>query len=343
MATTRRRLLGTTALAAAASLTIASASAASSVPDSADDFAAVETAAADEGTVVVYASTPEVLAERLIAAFNETYPDITVEFSFFTNAELASRVEQERTAGSPTADIVGMADFAYFSTAEAAGQLAPPTGPSVDDWPADFRPTDSAVVVYAQPLVISWNTERVETPITSYQDALAPELQGAIASTDIASGSIVAAFYDWLRDNEGPEFWELLAAQEPTFGSGAQAVTQSIAAGEESVGLFSSVSVVKGLQASGAPIEYVVPSPSFGVGTVGAILESAPHPNAAQVLMNWLMSEDGQTAIAGDQEYSSPLNVAGAIPIDTLTVWRGEQTPEEIEQISAEWAEVFQR
>jgi ABC-type Fe3+ transport system substrate-binding protein len=77
------------------------------------------------------------------------------------------------------------------------------------------------------------------------------------------------------------------------------------------------------------------------VGTVSAILDVAPHPNAAQVFMNWLLSEEGQTAIAGDAEYSSPLNVSNAIPIDTLSIWRGEQTPEEIQAIVDEFGQIF--
>jgi iron(III) transport system substrate-binding protein len=47
----------------------------------------------------------------------------------------------------------------------------------------------------------------------------------------------------------------------------------------------------------GRPVDYLIPKPLFvGLGPVGFVA-NAPHPNAARVFLDWVLSKDGQQAI----------------------------------------------
>jgi iron(III) transport system substrate-binding protein len=70
------------------------------------------------------------------------------------------------------------------------------------------------------------------------------------------------------------------------------------------------------LKAKGAPVDSYLVSPTIGVEQVGGVVAKGPHPNAARLFLNWLLTSDGQTSFAGFQHAASVLkDVSGAIPL----------------------------
>lgn len=51
---------------------------------------------------------------------------------------------------------------------------------------------------------------------------------------------------------------------------------------------------------AGAPIDFALPDKPFGVPWFSHVLTSAPHTNAAQVLADFLVTEEGQAAISNN-------------------------------------------
>ena len=65
------------------------------------DWEAIEAAAREEGTVVVYASSSRI--EDQIAIWNEVYPDI--ELQGFDTDDIAIKMEEEHNAGNVIGDV----------------------------------------------------------------------------------------------------------------------------------------------------------------------------------------------------------------------------------------------
>lgn len=87
-----------------------------------------------------------------------------------------------------------------------------------------------------------------------------------------------------------------------------------MAAGE-SIATFPSLpSVVNPLKESGAPVELVYLSPTTGVEQYTAVSEGSPHPNAALLFADFLMSEKGQIALNEGFGISPLGDLAGTLP-----------------------------
>ena len=84
------------------------------------------------------------------------------------------------------------------------------------------------------------------------------------------------------------------AQQQPQPRSGRTLVAQLVAAGEfkASVSVYSQSYEI--LKATGAPVEWVALDPVYASVHPTGIAAKAPHPNAARLLMDFLLSKRGQ-------------------------------------------------
>ena len=215
-------------------------------------------------------------------------------------------------------------------------------GPSSKSWPAAHIVDGVVPILSLAPLVIAYNTNLVKTEITGYRDMLRPELKGRVGTTEPAAASFVA-WYDWLEKTQGGDFLAKFAAQNPRIYPGAVPGTQATASGEAALIAITSPANVITLIASGAPIKMVITNPSLGVRWGSTILGWARRPNAAQVLMDYLMSPRGQSAWHGMGESASPLpGIPGAIDARTITPYDHKPyTPEVVKAYQDKWNRLF--
>ncbi|WP_344423018.1 ABC transporter substrate-binding protein [Pseudonocardia ailaonensis] len=305
---------------------------------------AIVDAAGTEGSLLVYSSATPAQIQRITQAFGRAHPDIAVEIATLTSSEQVTRLQQERDAGLAQADIAWNAQYNWFTQEQQAGHLADPRGPAAADNPPALKLTDSSRLLYALPIPLQWNKNAVTTPLTGYQDLLRPEFAGSLGLADITGGASLAGFYDWLQRTQGPDFLTRLAAQKPKFYIQPSESAQAVASAETKASGYGSLPASKALVAQGAPIELRLPEPAFSTTTYGAILDNAPHPNAAQVFFDWLQSTDGQKAIVGNGDVASPKDVDGGVAkIGSLTLYRGELGKDDVARITAEFNKAFGR
>jgi iron(III) transport system substrate-binding protein len=123
-------------------------------------------------------------------------------------------------------------------------------------------------------------------------------------------------------------------------------VLDDVIAGEYSIALnmFSTHAVISARK--GAPVAWIPMQPATGVLSPIAITRQAPHPNAGKLLIEYLMSEEGQQVFR-DQDYI-PVNpnVPARDPglRDEAAKLRTRYfTPEKIDASMGHWADVFNR
>ena len=164
----------------------------------------------------------------------------------------------------------------------------------------------------------------------SYKDLLDPKWKGKIIADDPRkSGPGQATFtFFFLHPELGVKFIRAIAGQGLTLLRDYAQEVNMLGQGRYSVGLGFSDSLAEQRAKQGVPVEIVdirqlkegsdISPASGGL----SIFNRAPHPNAAKIYINWLLSKEGQTMNARATGYiSNRLDV----PTDHAAPWRVPQ------------------
>jgi iron(III) transport system substrate-binding protein len=306
------------------------------------DWAKVVEAAKKEGKVALYVHTVPGVNERIRADFAKAYPDITLELNRVIGVALIAKVEEERKSGADGADVVVLTEPAWLEGLAKAGALKVPAGPAAAAWPSSFTLSGAVAVLALEPFVMAYNTNLVKNPPTGYLDLLKPEYKGRVGTTEPV-GSPLVAWYEWLEKTQGADYLTKFAAQIPKLYIGSPPLVQATASGEILATIFTIPSAALPLMATGAPMKIVVPKPSFAYSLNGGVLAFARRPNAALVLMDYLMSPRGQTVWNGHGESASPLpNIPGSLDAKSMQLFdSAKYTSEVVKPYTDKWNRVF--
>lgn len=273
-------------------------------------------AAQKEGIVTWYVSIPDEPVQAVANAFEQEY-GIAVEVVRMGSPVVAQRYSTERDAGQAVGDLVTIPEAHVLDEYIEKGWLR--TLPAdqlenLDEWPEEALHKDTYFLVNSQPIGVAYNTDKLSEAPQDWEDLLDPKLKGEIDMADPMSFLSWAAFLSILKEEYGEEFLEGLADDDIKKVDSAIPGTQQVAAGE-SIATFPSLpSVVNPLKESGAPVELVYLSPTTGVEQYTAVSEGSPHPNAALLFADFLMSEKGQIALNEGFGISPLGDLAGTLP-----------------------------
>ncbi|MGW8812343.1 ABC transporter substrate-binding protein [Gordonia terrae] len=339
-----KTLVGTT-MAAVVSMAIAACGSSSAPTGPVEgDWSEVVAAAEDEGSVFLYSTQhPDNLA-KLKTAFEAEYPGITLDFVRGTDVEINPRVETENRTGKGTADVHMTSDPAWITTAAESGAYSMPVVGPAFDAPAYERDRsvldDRFFLVSAAVFALGWNTTALPGGLRTPDDLLTESLRGKIGVVNPAGFAAVVDEYRFFDENWSPDFNSRLAALQPRVYPSALGVAQALNSGE--IAATPMVQPLVREQAAGAPVGWVLPQPAWGTPWYSHVLMSAPHPNAAQVLADFLVTEKGQTALSTGYGSALP-NIPGAvaraqdIPLpDTNTL-----TADSVSRFQQDWREQF--
>jgi iron(III) transport system substrate-binding protein len=286
-----------------------------------------------EGAVTLYTSMQVVDSRPLSEAFEKKY-GVKVNLWRASGEKVAQRVLAESRAGRNDVDVVET-DGAQIEILHREKQLAPFESPSVRDIPAEILPAHRGYVPSRLTLyVMAYNTKRVpaaDVPKT-YEDLLAPRWAGrfAVESDDVAW---FAAVVKAMGEEKGLELFRKLAANKPTMRSGHTLMAELVAAGDIDVALDAHVQGVARLIERGAPIAWRPLAPAFGQPSSVGLARRAPHPNAALLFADFLLSREGQEIlrdhkrVPASRAVVSPLNqfdyrlIDPAIMLDEWDKW----------------------
>ncbi len=285
-------------------------------------------AARQEGRLVVYGPPGPTYRQVVVNSFERAYPDIRVEAIFAGGADNAQRLIAERTGGRNLADVLVSGPITPLTTLRPAGIIVPlkpllvlPEVVDASKWQGEHHwwADDSGeyVLQFAGQVttIASFNRDQVDpSQFRSYQDFLDPRWKGKIVATDVRRGGVGASAAQWIYKNPrlGPSFLDrLFGESEMRLSSDQRQMIDWLAQGQYPIGLFLSGTDVRRAQAQGLPVGVVSAEQftdgaavSAGFGSVSYI-DQAPHPNAAKVFVNWLVSREGQEAWQRETETPS--------------------------------------
>jgi iron(III) transport system substrate-binding protein len=259
---------------------------------------------------------PPVLQE-----FRKKYPGIRVTEALGTASQLSQRILAERRAEKYLGDVYAASSRTAYAVLLPAKALDPIASalilPEVSD-PSKWFQGKHHYVDSEQKYVfamigsvgganIAYNTKLVNPrEIKSYQDFLDPKWKGKIATVhpDVTGGNSNSGFTLFYYTPElGPTFIRrLFAEMDLALTRNEVQLLDWIAVGRFPIGFF--VSEVDRAAEQGLPVSYFPPSgfkEGADIGPTGrgalALLNGGPHPNAAKLFVNWLLSREGQTTL----------------------------------------------
>jgi iron(III) transport system substrate-binding protein len=250
-----------------------------------------------EGRVAFYTSMGADESKLVADTFQAKYPSIRVEITRLGSEKLLQRIITESRAGSHFFDAVTNSGMEIYLLGKT-GLLARHLTPDFSLFMADSK--DSAgrwVDMYSNLRLIAYNTRLVpkEKIPKRYEDLLEPGWKGQIGFPE-GQFSWFATMLKTMGEERGRNFFQGLARQELNYRGAQVLVTQMIAAGEFNAGFSYDTQVLR-FRNRGAPIE-VAPMP-FVTKNIHpiALAAHAPHPNAAKVFIDYVLSKEGQMFI----------------------------------------------
>src|SRR5688572_13416902 len=286
-----------------------------------------------EGTVNVYTSMQLVDSGPLTQAFEKKH-GIKVNLWRASGEKVAQRVLTEARGNRFEADAIET-DGAQMEILHREGQLGTVQAPSIKDIPPAIVPSHRAYVPTRLTLyVMVYNTKLVpasEVPNT-YEDLLHPRWAGrlGIETADVAWFAAVAKA---MGEEKGIAYFRKLAQTKPSLRSGHTLMAELVAAGEIALAPDAHVQGVARLKDKGAPVEWKALQPAFGQPSSVGVAKRAPHPAAAQLFAEFILSREGQEIIKSRNRVpsstavDSPLNkfrydlIDPAIALDEWEKW----------------------
>jgi iron(III) transport system substrate-binding protein len=276
-------------------------------PASAKAWKALVAKAKQEGSVTLYSSQDPTTLATFAAKFKERY-GITVTWSRQIDSVLAAQVTAEEGTGNAKADMWVIASRPYVLGALRNGWAVDAIGPDLFNKRYDrakFAKPGKAFAVGAAVQGIAWNTKLFSGRLRDYPDLLNPALAGGKIGVIQPTGPSLVDFYQMLDAHYGKDYVPKLAAQKPKIYLSTLPQLQAVASGELTAAALVGAAAID-LKAQGAPIEFVLPTKgAWNAPWFAMVLKQAPHPAAAQLLANYMVTPEGQQAV--NRRYGSVL------------------------------------
>ncbi len=258
-----------------------------------DERAKLIESAKKEGKLIWYTSTNVTESKPLLDDFEKQYPFIRGEIFRASGEVILNRIISETRAGRWNFDVVMVGEFDVLMGAKL---LAPYKSPEAKNFIADFiNPNGYWSAVYVNYRTIGYNSKIVaekDAP-KQWEDLLDAKWKGKISLEEedyVWYGALVKY---WGKEKT-QKYMRALAKQDIQWRKGHTLISQLMAAGEFPLGVIYAHRIEE-MKQRGAPVEW-----SNTVNPVVATLNGAglslkaPHPNAARLYIDYLLSKPAQ-------------------------------------------------
>lgn len=278
-----------------------------------------------EGKVVVISTSGSAVRDAMLQRFKEKF-GIGVEFISGRGAEVSEKVMSEHRAGLYLIDVYMGGTTTVYNVLKPAGVLESVEPllllPEVKDpkvwlggeiYYGDKEHTALAFIAYnAPPITINQKVVKAADEPKSYSDLLDPKWKGKIAMFDPVRAGIglkwTGAVLGGYIPGVGIDYLRQLAKQEPVISGDHRQLGEWLAREKYAIAINLRSDVTEEFGRLGVPLKEIVPVEGIyatcGGGSI-ALVKGQPHPNAARVFVNWLLTRDGQYRFSKAMGYSS--------------------------------------
>jgi iron(III) transport system substrate-binding protein len=297
--------------------------------------------ARQEGTLSWYTSMATTESTPMSQAFEKKY-GIKVQLWRSLSEEVLSRAINEGRAGRHAVDVVETngPEVEALAREKLTAEFHSPHIASLPPWavPKHRLWVSDRMDMF----VVAFNTKKVnraELPAT-YEGFLDPKWQGRIGIEATDQEWLAAVVSRW-GSERGLGFFRKLAAMKPDVRKGHVLLAQLIAAGEVEVGLTAYGSNAESLKRRGAPIDWVAVEPTVVRPQAIGLARHAPHPNAALLFADFVLSPEGQGLLESMGRFPSSRGAKGGGDVSKYVMVDPGQATDDGEKWQKIWSEIL--
>jgi iron(III) transport system substrate-binding protein len=252
-----------------------------------------------EGEMVYYGTLPIDEFLPLARVFNQRYRSIALHHYFSPREGILNRALTEARAGRHAVDIVQV-DLSYgYQLLNANLVQAQPIGDRSRFFEGTYDSSGTWHSMYhlTTALIHNVNSVKGEQAPKSYEDLLAPSWKGKMLF-DPEAGYILAALESAWGREKAVNYLGRLAKQDLSYRRGGTLTTQVVTSGEYPIGIAINGETSAAIREKGAPLGFKVLAPVIVKPEGLFTMRNAPHPHAALLFAEWVLSEEAQSFLA---------------------------------------------
>jgi len=248
-----------------------------------------------EGAFTLYTSFAERDLPPLLGAFEKRY-GIKVRLWRAASEKVLQRTIAEAAAARYDVDAIHTSalEMEALHREQILRPVAPPH--SADLLPGALRPHREWIATYLSVWVQAYNTalvKKAELPRT-FHDLLDPKWKGKLGIEARVPEWYATVVMD-MGEEKGIRFFrELVAKNGISVRGGHTLLNNLVIAGDVPLALTMYQYIVEGAKRKGAPVDWFVLEPAIGRMSGAGIAHNAPHPNAALLFYEFMLSPEAQ-------------------------------------------------
>ena len=274
------------------------------------DLGALEARARKETGLLVYGTLRPANWQPVQAALAAKYPWLKIEpLRIDLNNQIFDRYAAEAASGTRTADVLVVSALDRWQEFVTAGHAVDFRPPALAGLPAFANPLPGLFALSIEPMVMLTNKATLPQPLwaTGFGD-LADKVQAnpavfrnKVASYDPTVSTFGMSVFWGLATHHGEAFWPMLKKLAPAlrFESTTGAMLDKVTTGEYAIALFVTEALLPPIDGVRSRIvrvsTYADGEPLFPRGM--AVTKAAASPASAELLVEFLLSAEGQTAL----------------------------------------------
>jgi iron(III) transport system substrate-binding protein len=279
-----------------------------------------------EGAFVLYSTDPEQGQAKLLASFNKMFPKIKTNYVRLQAGALYAKVLSERQAKSYLVDVIQISDMGMILDFQKRGGFTQYISPEMAAFKPEYKSTPEGFWTWGSVIMggIAYNPKNLAAADApkKWEDLLDPKLKDGI-NVKVSNSGLQHGVWYMLKPILGMDYFKKFGEQKPrAFDSYVQQYGRLVD-GQDKVIMGAQYSGYIEFIAKGAPLAFVFPETGVpAVSETYGIVADGPHPNAAQLFMDWFLSPIGQQALAEALLLHSPRPdvpaPAGSVPLKDM-------------------------
>jgi iron(III) transport system substrate-binding protein len=259
-----------------------------------------------EGEVILYTTMSVGDFEFFNKAAKEKYPFLNIRHVYLSSARQTARVMQEHRAGRVQADVLGNSPetLLYLKQQGVLGQYRSAEAKNL--LPGTWDPDGYWSGITTDLLVTGFNPKAIAKAAApkNYDDYLKPQFKSQLA-VNRGVPYPLTGMVSLRGEEQGVAYFKKLAQQDLRLVEGYSHTVNLMAAGEYPLITFMQVSKLDAMRRKGAPVDWLPSAPTLATISTVATVKNPFHPAAAQLLIDFYLSAEGQRGLAA----------AGKIPL----------------------------
>ena len=281
-----------------------------------------------EGAFVLYSTDPEQGQVKLLASFNKVFPKIKTSYVRLQAGALYAKVLSERQAKSYLVDVIQISDMGMILDFQRKGGFAQYISPEMAAFKPEYKSKPEGYWTWGSVIMARHRLQPQEHDGRRGAQEVGGPARSEVEGRDQRQGLELGPAARHLVHAEADPGRRLLqAVRRPRSRAPSTPTSSSTAAWSTARTRSSwarSTRAAVEFKAKGAPIGFVFPEPGVpAVSETYGIVADGPHPNAAELFMDWFLSPVGQKALAEALLLHSPREDvpppgAGAVPLSKM-------------------------